>query len=137
MHVEPYLHFDGRCEEAIEFYKSALGAEIQMLMRYKDMPEPRQPGSVPPGSENKVMHASVRIGESTVNMSDGQCKGTTEFRGFSLSALAKTDAEADRVFNALSNGGNVSMPLTKTFFTSRFGMVKDRFGIQWMVLVRP
>ena len=137
MQVQPYLFFDGRCQEAIEFYRTALGAEVTMLMRFKDSPEPHQPGMVPPGAEDKVMHASVRIGETTVMASDGRCLGQPSFQGFSLSLTVADDAEAERRFAALSNGGEVRMPLTKTFFSSRFGMVADRFGVSWMVIVAP
>jgi PhnB protein len=137
MQLQPYLFFDGRCEEAIEFYRQTLGAEIAMLMRFKDSPEPPQPGMVPPGSENKVMHASVRIGDTTVLMSDGECLGQAKFQGFSLSLTVKSDAEAERFFAALSEGGQMQMPLTKTFFSPRFGMVADRFGVSWMVYVAP
>lgn len=135
MKVEPYLSFEGRCEEAIEFYKKALGAQVEMLMRFKDSPEPPQPGCSPPGSEDKVMHASLRIGDSRVMASDGRCGGNPSFQGFALSLDAKTEAEADRLFNALADGGQVQMPLTKTFFSPRFGMVTDRFGVMWMVIV--
>ena len=137
MHVQPYLFFDGRCEEAIEFYKKALGAKVEMLMRFKDSPEPAQPGMHPPGSDNKVMHASLRIGETTVMASDGHCQGKPSFQGFSLSITAANDSEAERLFAALGNGGQVQMPLTKTFFSSHFGMVADRFGVGWMVIVTP
>lgn len=135
MQVQPYLFFDGRCEEAIEFYKRALGAEVEMLMRFKESPEPPQPGTVPPGAEHKVMHSSFRIGETTVMASDGQCQGKPNFQGFSLSLTVKNEAEADRLFKALGDGGQVRMPLSKTFFSPRFGMVADRFGVSWMVYV--
>jgi PhnB protein len=135
MQVQPYLFFDGRCEEAIEFYRKALGAEVQMLMRFKDSPEPHQPGMCAPGSEDKVMHASLRIGDSTVMASDGQCMGKPSFQGFSLSINARDEAEAKRLFTALADGGQVQMPLTKTFFSPHFGMVADRFGVSWMVIV--
>lgn len=130
--VEPYLFFDGSCEEAIEFYRRTLGAEINMLMRYKDSPDPTMR---PPGSDNKVMHASFRIGETTVMASDGHCTGKLNFQGFSLSIATPNEAEADRMFAALADGGQVQMPLTKTFFAPRFGMVADRFGVSWMVIV--
>jgi PhnB protein len=133
MQVHPYLSFDGRCEEAIEFYRSALGAEVTMLMRWKDMPGPVEPGTVPPGSENKVMHANIRIGDSTVLASDGRCAGKPEFQGFSLSLTAANEAEAERLFKALADGGEVRMPLAKTFFSPAFGMVADRFGVSWMI----
>jgi len=135
MQVQPYLFFEGRAEEAIEFYQKALGAEVQMLMRFKDSPEPHAPGMVPPGAENKVMHASFRIGDTTVMGSDGRCGGKANFQGFALSLDARDDAEAERLFNALGDGGQVQMPLAKTFFSSRFGMVTDRFGVLWMVIV--
>ncbi len=135
MQVQPYLFFDGRCEEALTFYRKALGAEVTMLMRFKDSPEPPQPGMVPPGSENKVMHSSFRVGETTLMASDGHCAGKPSFQGFSLSLTVANDAEANRVFAALSEGGQVRMPLGKTFFSSRFGMLTDRFGVGWMVLV--
>jgi PhnB protein len=137
MQVQPYLFFDGRCEEAIEFYRSALGAKIEMLMRNKESPEPPPPGMVPPGSENKVMHASFRIGDTTLMASDGHCAGKPNFEGFSLSLTAANDAEANRLFAALSDGGKVQMPMTKTFFSPQFGMVADRFGVSWMVIVQP
>ena len=137
MQVQSYLFFDGRCEEAIEFYKSVLGIKLEMLMRFKDSPEPPQPGMCPPGSEDKVMHASFRVGDTLVMASDGMAKGKPEFKGFSLSLDAATEAEADRLFAALGKGGQVQMPLAKTFFSPRFGMVADRFGVSWMVIVPP
>ena len=135
MQVQPYLYFEGRCEEAIEFYRKALGAEVTMLMRYKDNPETPQPSMVPPGSENKVMHSSFKIGEATVMASDGLCSGKTDFKGISLTISVSNDNEAERLFAALGVAGKVQMPLTKTFFSSRFGMVADRFGVSWMILV--
>jgi PhnB protein len=137
MRVEPYLFFNGRCEEAVEFYKKTLGAKVAMLMRFKDSPEPHAPGMLPPGSENKVMHVSFRVGDTTVMASDGFCKGQTEFQGLSLSLTVSNEAEADRVFAALADGGQVQMPLNKTFWSPRFGMVTDRFGLGWMVTVMP
>ena len=137
MQAQPYLFFDGRCEEAIEFYKSKLGAKVEMLMRFKDSPEPAQPGMVPPGAENKVMHSCFRIGDTAVMASDGRCMGKPSFQGFSLSITAPNEAEAERLFAALGEGGQVQMPLTKTFFSPRFGMVGDRFGVSWMVVVMP
>lgn len=137
MKVEAYLFFDGRCEEAVEFYKKALGAEVTMLMRFKDSPEPPQPGMIPPGSENKIMHVSFRIGDTTVMASDGRCTGQANFQGFSLSLTVANEAEADRKFAALVEGGQVQMPMAKTFWSPRFGMVTDRFGVGWMVSVAP
>ena len=135
MQVQSYLFFDGRTEEAIEFYKKALGAKVEMLMRFKECPDPMPEGAVPPGSENKVMHSSVKIGDTVVMMSDGGCQNKTKFDGFSLSVSAANPAEAEKVFNALAEGGQVRMPLGKTFFSPRFGMVADKFGVGWMVIV--
>lgn len=134
MQIQPYLFFDGRCDEAIEFYQRALGAKVTMLMRFKDSPEPPQPGMNPPGSENKVMHMSFTVGETTILASDGQCLGQPSFKGFALSLTAPNDQDAQRLFNALADGGQVQMPLTKTFFSSCFGMVADRFGVSWMII---
>ena len=135
MQVQPYLFFDGRCEEALDFYRSALGAEVTSLHRFKDSPEPHAPGMIPSGAENKVMHASFRVGSTTVLASDGRCTGHPSFQGFSLSLTVPNDAEAERLFAALGQGGQVQMPLSKTFFSSHFGMVADRFGVSWMVYV--
>ncbi len=135
MQVQPYLFFDGRCEEAAEYYRRTLGAEIIMLMRWKDMPEPQQPGTGSPDNAEKVMHMSLRIGETTVLCSDGRCLGKPEFQGFALSLTVADEAEAKRRFAALADGGEVQMPLDKTFFSPQFGMVKDRFGVSWMVYV--
>src|SRR3954471_18688277 len=136
MAIEPYLNFDGRCEEAIEFYKKALGAEVTMLMRNNQSPEPHPPGMVPPGSENKVMHASLRIDGSNVMATDGCCKGQANFGGITLSLSVADEAAADRAFKALSDGGQVQMPLTKTFFSPSFGMLADKFGVPWMVIAQ-
>jgi PhnB protein len=130
--VQPYLFFDGRCEEALDFYRKTLGAEVTALMRFKDSPEP---AACPPGSANKVMHANVRIGETTVMVSDGRCGGHPNFQGFALSYTVLTEGEAERLFTALAKGGQVQMPLAKTFFSPRFGMVADRFGVSWMIIV--
>jgi PhnB protein len=135
MLVQAYLNFDGRCEEALNFYKKALGAEVTMLMRMKESPEPPQPGLVAPGSADKVLHAAFRIGETTLLASDCYCSGKPVFQGFSLTITARDEAEANRLFGALSDGGQVTAPLSKTFFSPRFGMVTDRFGVAWMVLV--
>jgi PhnB protein len=130
--VQPYLFFGGRCEEALEFYRSAVGAEVQMMMRYNESPEPPQ---LPECFHDKVMHASFRIGESTLMASDGRCDGPVAIEGFSLSITVPDEAEAERVFNALAEGGLVTMPLEKTFWAPKFGMLQDRFGVGWMVSV--
>ncbi len=137
MRVEPYVNFDGRCEEAIEFYKRAVGAKVEMLMRYNESPDPHPPGTIPPGTENKVMHAKLLIGDSAVMVSDGRCTGQPKFHGITLSISASTEAEVQRLFNALAEGGKIYMPLAKTFFSPSFGMVNDKFGVAWMVLVMP
>lgn len=137
MQVQPYLFYDGRCEEAVEFYRSTLGAEVTMLMRFKDSPESSQSSNMPPGSEDKIMHSSFRIGETTVMASDGRCAGQPSFQGFSLSLAVDDITEADRLFAALADGGQVQMALTETFWSPRFGMVADRFGISWMIVVVP
>jgi PhnB protein len=132
MPVTPYLFFDGRAEEAIEFYKKTLGAELEALMRFKECPDQQM---CAPGTENKVMHACVKIGGTAVMASDGRCTGQPKFDGFALSVEAKDEADAERKFNALADGGQVQMPLGKTFFAKSFGMVADRFGVGWMIIV--
>jgi PhnB protein len=132
--IQPYLFFGGRCEEALKFYRSALGAQVDMLMRHKDSPEPPPPGMLQPGFENKIMHACFRVGGTAIMASDG-CQEGSNFSGFSLSLTVPTEAEADRVFALLADGGQVQMPLTKTFWSPRFGMLTDRFGVGWMVIV--
>jgi PhnB protein len=134
--IQPYLFFDGKCEEAIEFYKKTLGAEVVMLMRFKDSPEPTPPGCGPVDS-SKVMHAQFQIGETVIMASDGRATGKPNFEGFALSLTVKTEAEADQAFNALAKDGKIEMPLAKTFFSARFGMVADKFAVFWMVLVTP
>jgi len=139
MQVTPYLSFEGRCEEALEFYRSALGAEVVDVSRYKDFPAAMEGcgDRLPPGSEAKVMHSSLKIGETLLMATDGLCSGKPKFEGISLSVKADDAAEADRLFNALADGGQVQMPLGETFFSPRFGMVADRFGVSWMVIVLP
>jgi PhnB protein len=133
--VQVYLVFNGNCEQAVEFYRKALGAEVDMMLRFKESPEPPPPGRLPPGFENKIMHTSFRIGQTAVMASDG-CKAETQkFEGFSLSLAVRTEAEADGAFAALAEGGTVDMPLAKTFWSPRFGMVTDRFGVRWMINV--
>jgi PhnB protein len=135
MQVQPYLVFEGRCEEAIEFYKKALDARVEMLMRFKDAPEQPGSGECAPGSDDKIMHAALKIGEATVMASDGRMQGKPAFQGFALSLDVKNKEEAERKFRALSDGGQVQVPLGKTFFATAFGMVADRFGVPWMVIV--
>ena len=132
MHVQPYLNFDGRCEEALEFYKKAIGAKVGMLMRFRDAPDKSM---FTPGNENKVMHSQVQIGDTTVLASDGRCTGKANFHGIALSISANSEAEADKIFTGLADGGQVQMPLGKTFFSPRFGMLADKFGVGWMIVV--
>ena len=132
--VEPYLMFGGRCEEALAFYEKALGAKIESKMKFSQSPDPVPPGVLAPGFEHKIMHSSFRVGASVVMASDN-CAPGTGFQGFSLSLAVHTPAEADRAFAALADGGKVTMPIGKTFFSPRFGMVIDRFGVSWMVIV--
>jgi PhnB protein len=133
--LQPYVFFEGRAEEAAQFYGDAVGAKVEMLMRYADSPDPVPEGMVPAGSQRKVMHMALKIGDSMLLGSDGNCTGQPKFGGFALTYTAADEADADRVFNRLSDGGQVQMPLGKTFFSPRFGMVADRFGVGWMVMV--
>ena len=134
MQIQPYLFFEGRTEEALEFYKGKLGAQVEFLMRYKDNPDPRHN---PPNSGDKVMHCNFRIGDTQVMASDGNCSGKPSFQGFSLTFNAADEADARRRFNALAEGGQVNLPLSETFFAKSFGMVADRFGLNWMVMAGP
>jgi len=137
MLVQSYLFFNGRCEEAIAFYQKTLGAQVTMMMRFKENPEPTTEGCGPGGGAipgENIMHASFKIGETEVMASDGMESGKPEFKGFSLSLTAASDTEAQRLFKALGDGGKVEMPMDKTFFASSFGMVVDRFGVSWMVI---
>lgn len=138
MNAQPYLCFEGRCEEALDFYRRVLGAEVTMLMRFKESPDP---GMCPGGAAqaDKIMHSAFRIGASTIMASDGRCAGKPRFEGFSLSLSldAADEAEAERLFDALADGGQIQMPLAKTFFSPSFGMVADRFGVSWMIVVLP
>lgn len=135
--IQPYLFFDGRCDEAIEFYRRELGAEVIMLLRHKDNPAPPPPGVLPPGAEDKVMHGALRIGASTVLVSDGRCQGQAKFEGFALTLIVPGEAEARLRFSGLARGGKVGMPLEKTFFSPLFGMLTDKFGVLWNVYVAP
>jgi PhnB protein len=140
MQVQPYLFFEGRCEEALTFYREQLGAQVIMMMRFKENPDANQADntasgcSLPPGSEEKIMHTAFMVGDSMMMASDGMCSGKAEFKGVSLSLTANDVPQAEKYFNALSNGGQVQMPMTETFFAKRFGMVQDKFGVSWMVL---
>jgi PhnB protein len=136
MKVEPYLSFEGRCEEAIEFYKKSLAAKVNTLMRFKEAPEGTAEGHTAAEIREKVMHASLTIGESIVMVSDGRCVGKANFHGISLTITVKQPDEAERLFTALSEGGKVSMPMAKTFFSPAFGMVNDKFGVSWLVIVQ-
>ncbi|MCI0749007.1 MAG: VOC family protein [Nevskiales bacterium] len=137
MQIQPYLFFEGRCEEALAFYTKAIDAEVTRLMHYRESPIPTEPGHPPPGNESKVMHAHVRIGDAEFMASDGLCTGKPSFKGFSLSLALPDAAQANRTFAALAEGGRVDMPLAKTFWSPCFGMVTDRFGVQWMITLVP
>jgi PhnB protein len=134
MKLQPYLFFEGRAEEAVEFYRSALGAEVVQMIRFGDSPEQPPAGSMPEDYERKVMHASLKIGESLLLLSDGGCSGASAFRGCSISLFAADTAEAERLFATLAEEGEVQMPLTRTFFSPAFGMLADRFGVPWMIV---
>jgi PhnB protein len=142
MQVQPYLFFEGRCEEAVTFYRENLDAKVVMMMRYSEAPATDKPDApsgcgLPEGSENKIMHCAFTVGDSMVMASDGMCSGKTNFAGFGLSLTANDEQGAEKLFGALSNGGQVQMPMTQTFFAKRFGMVQDKFGIVWLVLGGP
>jgi PhnB protein len=132
MQIQPYLSFEGRADEAIEFYKKAIGAKVDMLMRFKEAPDQSM---VTPENKDKVMHAALRAGDTQLLMSDGRCTGGANFHGIALALSAATEGDAERIFNALAEGGKVNMPLAKTFFSLKFGMVADKFGVGWMVMV--
>jgi PhnB protein len=132
MQIQPYLSFEGRADEAIEFYKKAIGAKVDMLMRFKEAPDQSM---VTPESKDKVMHAALHAGDTQLLISDGRCTGSANFSGIALALSVQTEADADRIFNALADGGKVNMPLAKTFFSPKFGMVADKFGVGWMVMV--
>ena len=134
MPIQPYLAFNGRCEEAIAFYRAALGAEVNLMLRFKQSPDQSM---VSPENAEKIMHADLKIGDGVVLMSDGMCTGSTKFEGIALSFTVPDEGEAERRFSALADGGEVRMPLTPTFFSPRFGMLQDRFGVGWMIYVAP
>lgn len=135
MQIEPYLIFNGRCEEAIEYYREALGAEVKTFIRFKDNPDPQDLGKVPADVEDKILHASFRIGETTINASDGRCLGQPDFQGFSLWLTVPDVVTANRLFSKLAEGGQKQMLMTETFLSPRFGIVTDRFGVSWMIAV--
>jgi len=132
MNVQPYLFFDGKCVEALEFYKKAIGAEVKTLLRWKDCPDPSM---ATPANADKVMHAHFTVGDTAILASDGHNNGAPKFEGFALTITTKSEAEADKLFGALSDGGKVALAMTKTFFSPRFGMLADRFGVHWMIMV--
>jgi len=131
MNVEPYLSFEGRAQEALDFYKSAIGAKVEAVMHFKDAP-PDMQGNMP--NKDKIMHSAFKVGDSTIMATDGQCSGSSTFSGITLTLNAASNAEAEKLFNALAQGGKVTMPMSETFFAHRFGMVSDKFGVGWMVL---
>jgi PhnB protein len=139
MRVQPYLSFEGRAEEALDFYTKAVGAEVNMKMRFKDAPPmeasaSKDCGGPPAHSAEKIMHSEFKIGESVIMASDGYCSGKANFAGVSLAIQAKDDVEARRIFDGLASGGQVQQPLIKTFFATSFGMLADKFGVSWMVV---
>lgn len=136
MNIQPYLSFNGRCEEALNFYRDQLGGQITALMRFKESPEPAPEGTMPPDTGDKVMHSSIRIGDSEIMATDGYCTGSQGFQGISLTLSVADEAEAQQRFTALADGGQVTMPLGRTFFSPSFGVVNDRFGVTWMVIVQ-
>jgi PhnB protein len=133
MNVQPYLSFEGRAQEAIDFYKGAVGAKVDMIMLFKEAP-PEMQAQMSPGSKDKIMHAAFKIGDTQVLASDGRCTGKASFSGINLTLNAANNSEAEKLFGALSNGGQVTMPMSETFFAHRFGMCSDKFGVGWMVL---
>lgn len=135
MQVQTYLFFEGRCEEALEFYRDALGAEIGMVMRFRENPDDPDHTMFPPGAGDMIMHASLKIGETTVLASDGRCRGSPTFGGMSLTIVVPNESEAERLYQALAATGQIRMPLRRTFFSPAFGMVADRFGVGWMIYV--
>jgi PhnB protein len=134
MQVQPYLFFPGTCEKAVEFYRTALGAEVLMLSRYGDSPDPATGEHCKPEDMNKVMHASFKIGDSVIMASDDPMNPDVKIQGVSLSLTVSSDDEAKQVYDKLAEGGQAAMPITKTFFASSFGMVVDQFGVSWMVV---
>ena len=131
MQVQAYLTFDGQCEEAINFYKKAVKAEVVHKHYFKEAPDQNM---ITPENAGKIMHAMLRVGENTFMLSDGQCSGKASFDGFNMNVMTETETEAEKIFSALSDGGQITMPMSPTFFAARFGMLKDRFGVSWMIM---
>lgn len=135
MRIEPYLFFNGQAEEALAFYERALGGQVESKMRYAECPDPVPPEQLPPGGPQKLLHARLHLGEMALMMSDGVPRDGGGFRGFSLTLQYSTEADARRVFDVLTEGGQMLLPLSRTFFSPCYGMLVDRFGVQWMVMV--
>ena len=133
MHVLPYLFFNGRCEEALAFYSKTIGAKAEGMMRFSQNPDQ---STTTPANKDKVMHAQFKLGDSMIFVSDGMATGKTNFDGFSLAIAADSEADAKQMFGALGEGGAVTVPLSETFFAKSFGMLKDRFGVSWMLIVQ-
>ena len=133
MNIQPYLSFEGRAQEAIDYYKGVLGATVDVIMHFKDGP-PEMQAQMSPESKDKIMHAAIRVGDTQVLMSDGRCTGTASFSGVTLTLNAADAAEAEKLFGSLGKAGQVTMPLSETFFAHRFGMLADKFGVNWMVI---
>ena len=131
MKVQPYVFFDGKCDEALQFYQRALGAKVNALMRFSEAPDQSQ---IKPESKNKVMHSAFQIGETEILASDGYCLGAPAFQGFALTINAANSAEALKLFTGIAEGGKIQMPLEKTFFAASFGIAVDKFGVSWMVI---
>ena len=135
--VQPYLFFRGRCEEAIDYYKKTLGAEVDVMLRFRDNPDKPGRDQVPAELDDRIMHASLRIAGAEIMMSDGMKSGPLDFACMSLSLSVPSEAECERLYNALAADGTVQMPIGPTFFARRFGAVADKFGVSWMIMVPP
>ena len=134
--ITPYLFFNGRCDEAIEFYKAALDAEIEYIMRFDESPEPLPDGTLPPNFDKKIMHATITVRGVKLMVSDG-CAEELEFLGFRLAISEPTEEQARATFRALAESGTVDIPIGPTFWSPCYGMVTDKFGMPWMVSVEP
>lgn len=132
--TKPYLYLSGQCDEALAFYQQHLGATISMLIRFNESPKPL-PTDLPDGYEDKVMHCEFSVGDMSIMASDGCKESTGEFRGFSLTLTIADEAYARQAFQALSEGGEVNMPLSETFWSPLYGQVTDKFGISWMIML--